>query len=460
MGDVEMWELICADRSTCRGGSRPTPPARAATAAARASSRSSMIWNTPFWELQNLGTTRSSTPRGCSAAIRAAAATCTTCTAPTCSSERAQATRCRRRLRGSGPARGRLRASASSSIDNFTTLHPFEEGDLYLSVMKGAAGLGDPAAAPGRGGRARRARRDTCCRASRSPCTGCRTATAFRRERLERARPVREWWAEQRERVLAQDVIEPVKCMYAESHAAVAALGGRVPRLLGPARGLRVGGRDTHGGSGQGDAREDHAGGGVHGVPRLVGGRTAATSCTAPARSSSRRWPTCSTRSSRGGRSRTSSRATRTPDRFDKWLAVLQERVPYDDPIVLPLRRGPEHRALRRATCVIRCDCGHDFCDHDATTGSSRPWCTCATATRPCARSTPRMAHADPAWNELREFYCPSCARQLEVEAVPPGYPAGARLPSRRGGLLRRLAGPRPALKEPPLKPNVHFVRL
>ena len=35
----------------------------------------------------------------------------------------------------------------------------------------------------------------------------------------------------------------------------------------------------------------------------------------------------------------------------------------------------------------------------------------------------PRMAHADPEWCELREFYCPSCARQLDVEVSTPGYP-------------------------------------
>ncbi len=28
------------------------------------------------------------------------------------------------------------------------------------------------------------------------------------------------------------------------------------------------------------------------------------------------------------------------PDRFDKWVAVLQERVDYDDPIVLPYGEG------------------------------------------------------------------------------------------------------------------------
>jgi acetone carboxylase gamma subunit len=33
------------------------------------------------------------------------------------------------------------------------------------------------------------------------------------------------------------------------------------------------------------------------------------------------------------------------------------------------------------------------------------------------------MAHCDPEWEELREYFCPSCARQLEVEAVAHGYP-------------------------------------
>jgi acetone carboxylase gamma subunit len=35
----------------------------------------------------------------------------------------------------------------------------------------------------------------------------------------------------------------------------------------------------------------------------------------------------------------------------------------------------------------------------------------------------PRMAGPDPRLQQLREYYCPACARQLEVEALPPGYP-------------------------------------
>src|SRR2546423_13928510 len=54
------------------------------------------------------------------------------------------------------------------------------------------------------------------------------------------------------------------------------------------------------------------------------------------------------------------------PDRFDKWVALLSERVPWDDPIVLPAGEGLN--IVRRAAdgaLGIRCDCGHDLCAHD-----------------------------------------------------------------------------------------------
>jgi acetone carboxylase, gamma subunit len=53
-------------------------------------------------------------------------------------------------------------------------------------------------------------------------------------------------------------------------------------------------------------------------------------------------------------------------DRFDKYLKILQERVPWDDPIVLPFG---EHLYIVRsgeqeATYLVKCDCGHEFCDY------------------------------------------------------------------------------------------------
>ena len=58
----------------------------------------------------------------------------------------------------------------------------------------------------------------------------------------------------------------------------------------------------------------------------------------------------------------------------------------------------------------------------------------------------PRMGHCDPEWQELREFYCPSCARQLEVEAVAPCYPVVHEFLPDVEGFYRGLAGPRGAV--------------
>jgi acetone carboxylase gamma subunit len=109
------------------------------------------------------------------------------------------------------------------------------------------------------------------------------------------------------------------------------------------------------------------------------------------------------------------------PDRFEKWLTVLQERVSYDDPIVLPMGEGLN--AVRSPDgLVTRCDCGHDFCP------PNRNWRMEAIVfvrddPETMGEIYPGFAGPDTDWSELREFYCPSCARQLEVEAVPPGYP-------------------------------------
>jgi acetone carboxylase, gamma subunit len=132
------------------------------------------------------------------------------------------------------------------------------------------------------------------------------------------------------------------------------------------------------------------------------------------------------------------------PDRVDKWLEVLQERVSYDDPIVLPCGEGLN--VVRRSwdgELVIRCDCGHELCRHDQN------WKMNAVIHVRDDESSmrevyPAMAHAGPEWMELRELYCPSCAGQLEVEATPPGYPLTHDfLPASRGstggGLGREL---------------------
>jgi acetone carboxylase gamma subunit len=120
-------------------------------------------------------------------------------------------------------------------------------------------------------------------------------------------------------------------------------------------------------------------------------------------------------------------------DRFDKYVAILQERVPWDHPIVLPFG---EHLYIAKVPSVAKapdgsltgsgywvlCDCGHEFCEY------TENWKLDALIhVRETAASLreiyPDKMHGDPDWNHLREYFCPGCKTLLEVEAVPPGYP-------------------------------------
>ncbi len=109
------------------------------------------------------------------------------------------------------------------------------------------------------------------------------------------------------------------------------------------------------------------------------------------------------------------------PERFDQVLKILQKRVPWEEPILLPLaehlyivQKGPER--------IVKCDCGYEFGDyrknwkHQAQVFVRNS----AEALREIYRP---YEHSDPDWMELREFLCPGCFALLEVEAVPPGYP-------------------------------------
>jgi acetone carboxylase gamma subunit len=109
-------------------------------------------------------------------------------------------------------------------------------------------------------------------------------------------------------------------------------------------------------------------------------------------------------------------------DRFDNWLAVLQGRVAYGEPIVLPLGEGLNVVRTPTGGLMIRCDCGHEFCRHD------RNWKMEAVVfvrddEEKMSEVFPKFAGGDPDWVEVRELYCPSCGRMLECDATTPGYP-------------------------------------
>lgn len=106
-------------------------------------------------------------------------------------------------------------------------------------------------------------------------------------------------------------------------------------------------------------------------------------------------------------------------DRFRKVLEVEQERVPWKEKIILPLQ---EHLyvVLKGKDRIVKCSCGHEFGDYRGN------WKLSALVYERDPQDGEIFRGpqgADPGWMILREFYCPGCAVQLDVECVCPGHP-------------------------------------
>ena len=90
---------------------------------------------------------------------------------------------------------------------------------------------------------------------------------------------------------------------------------------------------------------------------------------------------------------------------------------------MLPL--GEALNVVRRRSdgeLVIRSDAGHDFCRFDRNWKMHAPMFV--RDTDELLREVyPRMAHCDPEWMELREFYCPLSGRCWRSRRSPRGYP-------------------------------------
>ena len=110
------------------------------------------------------------------------------------------------------------------------------------------------------------------------------------------------------------------------------------------------------------------------------------------------------------------------PDRFDRYIEILEERVPWSERILLPYGLHLYIVEKTDGARVVKCDCGKEF-------GSYKENWKYNASIR--IRSTdeemeelyPPMMYCDTEYMELREYLCPSCLTLLEVEAVPPGYP-------------------------------------
>ncbi len=110
-------------------------------------------------------------------------------------------------------------------------------------------------------------------------------------------------------------------------------------------------------------------------------------------------------------------------DRYKLYMEVLQDNVDYDDKIILAL--GPRLNVVERTAdkeIVAKCDCGHDFGDY------RKNWKLGALiyvrdSVEKMEQIYPAIMAPDTAWQVYREYYCPSCGVQHDVEAPTPWYP-------------------------------------
>ncbi len=114
--------------------------------------------------------------------------------------------------------------------------------------------------------------------------------------------------------------------------------------------------------------------------------------------------------------------AFKDSDRFQQVRAVLQERVDWDDPIVIPYAENLYVVAKGEDDWVIKCDCGHEFCAHDQN-WKREALINVRDSPEDYREIYPEGMHPKPEYMELREFFCPGCETLLEVTNVMPGYP-------------------------------------
>lgn len=110
-------------------------------------------------------------------------------------------------------------------------------------------------------------------------------------------------------------------------------------------------------------------------------------------------------------------------DRFDKYTELLQERVAWKDRILLRISEHVYVVVNKSKELVCKCTCGHEFGDYRINFKLNCLINVRKTLAEMCEVYSPEPACPEPEWQEIREFFCPSCGAQLAVEVVPPGYP-------------------------------------
>jgi len=107
--------------------------------------------------------------------------------------------------------------------------------------------------------------------------------------------------------------------------------------------------------------------------------------------------------------------------RFETYIEILQERVSWQERILLPL--GEHLYIVQKGKArIVKCDCGHEFGPYTENWKLSASIFVRDTDEK-LEEIYPGARKCDPDWMEIREYCCPGCQTQLETEAVVPGYP-------------------------------------
>jgi len=110
-------------------------------------------------------------------------------------------------------------------------------------------------------------------------------------------------------------------------------------------------------------------------------------------------------------------------DRFDKYVEILQEKVPWMEKILLPLT-DELYIIEKGEDRLVKCSCGYEFGDYREN-WKLKALIHVRDAEEEIEELYPSTYPSRPDLElcEIREYYCPGCGNQLEVEAVPFGYP-------------------------------------
>ncbi|MBM4463361.1 MAG: acetone carboxylase subunit gamma [Chloroflexi bacterium] len=108
-------------------------------------------------------------------------------------------------------------------------------------------------------------------------------------------------------------------------------------------------------------------------------------------------------------------------DRFDKYIEILQEKVPWQEKILLPLT-DELYVVEKGVDRVVKCSCGHEFGDYRQN-WKLKALIHVQDSKEEIEELYPYPGAPDPEYCEIREYYCPGCQSQIAVETVPFGYP-------------------------------------